>query len=158
MSAWVLLAHVAVAFWFVAGLVGRDVTLAMARRSDRIDVVSALAVLAGRFDRWMVIPGSMAVLILGILTASARGVSFTAAESRWLPLALLLFLSMIPLVPLVFVPRGKVFDAALAQAQEVGGVTPELTAAFSDRAVLGARMYERIAVSLIIVLMVVKPF
>jgi Predicted integral membrane protein (DUF2269) len=158
LSAWVLLAHVAAAFWFVAGLIGRDVTLAMVRRSDRIEVVTALSELAGRFDRWMVIPGSIAVLILGLLTTWARGLSFTSAGNRWLPLALVIFLSIIPLVPFVFVPKGKVFDAALAEAQAEGSVTPELTASLEDRAVLGARMYERVAVAVVIVLMVVKPF
>jgi Predicted integral membrane protein (DUF2269) len=158
LSAWVLLTHVGAAFWFVAGLIGRDVTLAMIRRSDRIEVVTALSELAGRFDRWMVIPGSIAVLILGLLTAWARGLSFTSVGNRWLPLALVIFISIIPLVPFVFVPKGKVFDAALADAQAGGSVTPELTASLEDRAVLAARTYERVAVALVIVLMVVKPF
>ena len=50
MELWILL-HVATAFWFVAGLVGRDVTLARARRGVDISIVRSLADLAGVFDR-----------------------------------------------------------------------------------------------------------
>jgi hypothetical protein len=63
-----------------------------------------------------------------------------------------------PLVPLVFLPRGKVFDAALADAEAAGEVTPALTAAFHDPAVAAARWYELGVVAAIIVLMVTKPF
>jgi hypothetical protein len=56
------------------------------------------------------------------------------------------------------VPRGKVFEAALGDAATVGEVTPALRAAFADRAVAGARWYERIVVAVVIVLMVTKPF
>ena len=78
-------------------------------------------------------------------------------ESR-LCLALVVLATMIPLVPLVFLPRGKVFDAALADAEAAGEVTPALTAAFHDPAVAAARWYELGVVAAIIVLMVTKPF
>jgi len=51
-----------------------------------------------------------------------------------------------------------VIGRALAEAQERGEVTPELTAAFNDRAVAFARNYELAVIALIIVLMVTKPF
>jgi hypothetical protein len=71
--------------------------------------------------------------------------------------ALILYLSLIPLVPLVFLPRGKIFEAAMADAEAAGQVTPALRAALDDRAVWGARWFERIVVAVIIVLMVTKP-
>jgi hypothetical protein len=71
-SGWVVLLHVAVAFWFVAGLPGRNLTLARARSSRRIGSVDELVELAGRFDRLMVIPGSLAVLLLGLLAFVPR--------------------------------------------------------------------------------------
>ena len=55
-------------------------------------------------------------------------------------------------------PRGKAFDAALADAETAGHVTPELTAAFHDPVVAAARWYEVAVVTFIIVLMVTKPF
>ena len=157
MELWVLL-HVATAFWFVAGLVGRDLSLARARGASDISVVRTLADLAGVFDRFMVTPGSVAVLLLGFATALSQGRSFTGNGDRWMIASLLLYLSIAPLIPLVYIPKGKAFDAALASAEARGEVTAELTAAFSDRAVRATRMYERLVVALIIVLMVTQPF
>ena len=72
--------------------------------------------------------------------------------------ALISFLTMIPLVPLVFLPRGKVFEAALSEAVAAGEATAGLRAAFADPAVAAARRYERIVVAVIIVPMVTRPF
>ena len=84
MARWVVLVHVAVAFWFVAGLVGRDLTLARARASDQLGPAAALVELAGRFERLMVIPGSFAVLVLGLLAAWATDRPFTGPGNGWL--------------------------------------------------------------------------
>lgn len=157
MELWILL-HVATAFWFVAGLVGRDLSLARARGASDISVVRTLADLAGVFDRFMVTPGSMAVLALGIATALSQGRSFTGEGDGWMLASLLLYLSIGPLIPLVYIPKGKAFDAALTSAEARGAVTEELTSAFSDPVVRATRMYERIVVALIIVLMVTQPF
>jgi hypothetical protein len=62
------------------------------------------------------------------------------------------------LVPLVFVPRGRVFEGALEDARTHGQVTPELSAAFRDRAVWAARTTEVLVVAFVIALMVLKPF
>ena len=67
MSRWVVLLHVAVAFWFVAGLIGRNLTLARARSRQQVRLVAELVGLAGRFERLMVVPGSFAVLLLGLV-------------------------------------------------------------------------------------------
>jgi hypothetical protein len=155
MEWWVLL-HVATAFWFVAGLAGRDVSITRAGRATDIASVQALTGVAGVFDRFFVVPGSIAVLIAGLIAMVATDLSL--GEQTWLLVALILFLTIIPLVPLVFLPRGKVFEAALADAVAAGEVTPGLRAAFADRAVAGARWYERIVVAVIMVLMVTKPF
>ena len=155
MEWWVLL-HVATAFWFVAGLAGRDVSITRAARATDIASVQALTGAAGVFDRFFVIPGSIAVLVAGLIAMVATDLSL--GDQTWLLVALVLFLTIIPLVPLVFVPRGKVFEAALGGAVAAGEVTPGLRAAFADRAVAGARWYERIVVAVIIVLMVTKPF
>jgi len=46
---WVVFLHVASAFWFVGGLIGRWLALARARTTANIAMVSELAELAGRF-------------------------------------------------------------------------------------------------------------
>jgi uncharacterized membrane protein len=155
MEWWVLL-HVATAFWFVAGLAGRDVLMTRARAATDMTSVRSLTEAAGVFDRFFVIPGSMAVPLAGLITAFAQHLSF--AHETWLLVSLILYLSLIPLVPLVFVPRGKIFEAAMEEAEAGGEVTPSLRTAFDDRAVLGARWFERIVVAVIVVLMVTKPF
>jgi hypothetical protein len=158
LSEWVVLLHVVIAFWFVAGLIGRDVTLGKARSTPDVRVVGELVELAGRFERLMVIPGSIAVLVAGLLAAWAEHRPLAGNGNGWLLLSLILFLSTIPLVPLVFLPRGRVFEAALATAKAQGTVTPELAAAFHDRAVAAARTYEIVVIAAIVALMVVKPF
>lgn len=158
MDRWVVFLHVAIAFWFVGGLIGRTLTLARARSSEDIDAVSLLTDLAGRFENLMVIPGSIAVFVAGLLAAWAEGIPLWGPGSGWLALALILFLSTLPLVPLIFLPRGKVFGASLADAQAQGKVTPALTEAFHDPAVAFARNYETVAIAVIVALMVVKPF
>jgi hypothetical protein len=70
---WIVLLHVLAAFWFVGGLLGRDVTLGRARHSRDIDVVAELVSLAGIFERSMVQPGSIAVLVGGVSAVWARG-------------------------------------------------------------------------------------
>jgi hypothetical protein len=157
-SEWVVLAHVLSAFWFVAGLVGRDVTLGKARRTHEVGAVAELAELAGRFDRLMVVPGSMAVFVLGLLTVWVQGRPLTGTGNWWLLTSLLLYLSLMPLIPLVFLPRGRIFELALTDAVERGEVTSGLTAAFDDKAVRATRRYEWIMVTAVIVLMVTKPF
>jgi hypothetical protein len=63
-----------------------------------------------------------------------------------------------PLVPLIFLPRGRAFAAALDDARQRGSVTPELTAAFHDPMVAFARTYEIVVIAIVIALMILKPF
>jgi len=72
-SEWVVLLHVAVSFWFVAGLLGRNVTMARARSANDVSTLVELVDLSGRFERLMVIPGSFAVVVAGLLAAWAEG-------------------------------------------------------------------------------------
>ena len=150
--------HVASAFWFVAGLVGRNVLLGLARRSEDLARVRTLVEVAGPFERFMVQPGSAVVLVLGILTMWAQGLPFWDDGTRWVTVSLIAFLSLIPLVPLVFLPRGRAFEAALADSIASGRITPALSTAFHDPAVAAARWYEIAVVAFVVFLMVAKPF
>ena len=152
------LLHVISGFLLVAGIIGRNVLLSRARRSADISAIQDLVDAARPFERFMVIPGSFAVLSLGILTWWAQRLPVWQSGSRWVTVSLIAFLSIIPLVPLVFAPKGRKFDAALASAIRDGRVTPELSAALRDPLVAGARTYEVVIVSIVILLMVTKPF
>jgi predicted integral membrane protein DUF2269 len=157
-SEWVVLLHVAVAFWFVAGLLGRNVTMARARSANDLSTLVELVDLSGRFERLMVIPGSFGVLVLGLLAAWAEGQPLAGTDDWWLLTSLILFVGLGVLVPTVFLPRGKVFEGALEQARQRGEVTPELRAALRDPAVRNARAAEIVVVAVIVALMVTKPF
>ena len=152
---WIVLVHVLTAFAFVAGLIGRDVTIAQARRSSDLASVTDLLEVANRFDTIVKI-GSVAVLVFGIV-AMVVG-DLTLADNGWLIASIALYLALGLLVPIVFLPRGRIFDRALVDAKACGQVTAELTAAFHDRAVALARNAEFVVVVVIIGLMVLKPF
>ncbi len=152
---WAVLLHVLTAFAFVAGLVGRDVAIAQARRSNDLASITTLLVVAHRFDS-IVKVGSITVLVFGVVAMVVGDLSL--ADNGWLVASIALFAAVGLLVPTVFLPRGKVFERALADARRRGDVTPELTAAFRDRAVSLARNAELVIVVVIIGLMVLKPF
>jgi uncharacterized membrane protein len=154
-------AHAVLGIWIVAALVGRWVTLGQAARTTDITAVHTLLRLSDRFER-MVVRIPPVVLILGIGTAIAQGRPFLGplqgGSVDWLLVSLVLYLSIIPLIPLIFIPRGRVFGAALTDADASGTVTPGLTAAFRDRVVLAAHLYEFAAIIAVFVLMITKPF
>ena len=153
--------HALVGIWFVAGLIGRWMTLAQAARATDVGSLRTMLGLSARFER-IVVVGSTIVLILGIATAIAQGRPFLGplqgARIDWLFVALLLYLSILPLIPLVFIPRGRRFEAALHDATARGEITDALRAAFADPITRAAHVYELGAVLLVLVLMIGKPF
>ena len=158
MNSVLLLLHVLSAFWFVTGLFARNLTLSRAARSERIDTLQQFLDLSGTFEKKMVIPGSQAVLAFGVILVFSSGYRFAGAGSNWILVSLILFATVALLVPAVFLPKGKQFDRLLVEATKRGEVTPELKAAFADRAVRRAHIWEIGVVVAIIVLMVTKPF
>jgi len=156
---WSLLAtllHVVVAVIFVAGLVGRWILLTRAARAEHVETSFLLTQAASPFER-LVILFSQLVLPTGLLAAWARGYPWIGFGTPWIVLAIVLSLSVLPLVYFVLVPRGKVFEAAMNDARQRGSWTAELRAAFADPVVALARRWELVAVALVLTLMVLKP-
>jgi len=155
------LVHALVGVWFMAGLIGRWVTLGQAARATDIHALRAMLVVSGQFE-WQVRVSSLLVLILGIATAVAQGRPFLGplqnAGVDWLFVSLALYLSVLPLIPLVFLPRGRRFEAALVDASAVGIVTDRLRAAFREPVVFAAHVYELGVMVVILGLMIAKPF
>lgn len=158
LTSFVVFLHVAAAFLLVAGLVGRNILLWQARGSDDIGRIQGLLRASAPFERVLVIPFSFVVPVLGILAWWQEGLPFWGEGTKWVTVSLLLFLTIIPLVPLIFLPKEKVFDAAFTQAVEAGRITPALTAALHDPVVDAAHVYELAIVTVVILLMVTKPF
>jgi Predicted integral membrane protein (DUF2269) len=150
--------HVVSAFMFVTGIVGRDIILGRARRAGDVGKVKDLVETAAPFERFFAIPGSFLVLLFGILTWWAQDIPVWDEGTRWVTVSLIVFLTNVPLIPLIFIPRGKVFDAALVSAVPSGRITSELSAALRDPAVAMARWWEVGTIAVVLLLMVTKPF
>jgi Predicted integral membrane protein (DUF2269) len=145
----------------IVGLFGRWMVLAAAERAETPAQMRLLTRAASPFES-LVIVGSLVVFILGVLAAWSAGLPllgpFVGAGVNWLFVSLVLYLSILPLVPLVFLPRGRVFDAALDEAEAAGVVTDQLRRAWNDPVVRAAHIYELTAVTIVLVLMLTKPF
>jgi uncharacterized membrane protein len=155
------LLHVASAMWLVGGLFARFLALTAASRSGEIRTTQALTELAGKFENRMVIPASISLLVTGILAAVLGGFPLLGPVQSgpwWLLVSLVLYFASIVLVPTVFLPRGRIFGAALDDAVARNEVTPGLQAAFADRVVARSHWAEFIGIAVIVVLMVLKPF
>jgi uncharacterized membrane protein len=158
LALWMKFLHIVVAFAFVAGLIGRNIIIRQAARSSDIGTVTMLLGLSGRFENYLVIPFSIAILPAGLLTMWAEDLPFVESGAYWLITSLVVYVGLIVLVPTIFLPRGKAFGATLAAAQQQGTVTPELKEGFRDPAVAFARTAEVVGVAFITALMVLKPF
>jgi predicted integral membrane protein DUF2269 len=161
---WLRLVHALTGILLVAGLLGRWVALSQAERAAQegeLPTVRGLLRASNVFER-IVIPSSLAVLVLGVLTAWSFGYpllgSLQGRGGNWLPISLLLYLSTIPLVPLIFLPKGRRFEAALEEAVATSRITPALVAAFEDGQVRAAHIYEFAVVAVVLILMLSRPF
>lgn len=157
------LLHVLAAFWFLSGLVGRDFAFWRAGKATSVQAVQALLQISDFFERYAVIPVSMAVFLFGlIVTFMQKWPLFGFLQGspiNWLLLSFILFLGIsLAIGPLRLVPRRKQRSKALEEALVQKTITPELTATLNDPVVLRFRMIELGIVVLIIILMVTKPF
>jgi hypothetical protein len=154
--------HIVAAIWLVSGLLARWMAYGQARRAGDIQSASALLGLSDRYERLMVIPGSQAVIVLGLLTAWLQGQpllgALQGARSNWLFVSLVLSLAIIPIVAFVLIPRRRQRLASLAAAVAQRAMTPELRAALDDHVVVRARTAEALIVAAVFALMVLKPF
>jgi hypothetical protein len=110
----------------------------------------------------MVIPGNLTVIVFGVILGWITGapiLGFLQGASRnWLLTSNILLLIGAVNVPLVFLPRGKLFDVALKDALAKGQITSELRAHINDPVVRNAHILELSALAVIVILMVFKPF
>jgi Predicted integral membrane protein (DUF2269) len=151
------LAHVLAAFALVTGFAGRWILLTRAARTTDVEAQHLLAEAAAPFERSVQV-SSIVVIVLGLATAWAQGYAWLGLTTGWMLLAVLLIVPMIAAVPLVFIPRGRRFEAEMAAARAAGLVTDGLRRAWADPAVALARRYELAATAIIVALMVLKPF
>ena len=154
--------HVASAMWFIGGILARQIVRAYAKRTDDVRRFAALTEAAGRIESTMVIPGNMAVIIFGVilgLLIKAPILGFLQGDARnWLLVSNILLLLGFLNVPLVFLPKGRLFDAALKDALAKGQMTPDLRLHINDPVVRMAHWFELTAMLVVVFLMVFRPF
>ena len=114
------------------------------------------------FDRRAVQPSTLLVLATGLAAAGLRGhriFAFLRGEGPvWPFAALLIYLSIIPVIVFVFLPKGRVYREALSEAEARGEVTARLRGAIADPVVMAARGYEFVMIAVLVFLMVAMPF
>lgn len=155
------LCHELMAIWFIGGILGRQLVRAQARSSNNLKEFTRLSQVANRFEALMVIPGNLLVIGFGVLVGWWGGWPIfgflQGASANWLLLSNLLLVAGFFIVPLIYLPRGKVFDQALKEAQAAGQMTPALLATLDDPVVNWAHQGESIGLVVIMALMVLKP-
>lgn len=156
-----VLGHAVLGILFFCGLVGRGIILALAERAETIAGMRTLTKAAAPFE-WLVIRVGSVAILLGVAVAIVEGRPFLGplqgGRIDWLFTSVVLLLTVAPLPPLVFLPRGRVFDAALEDAANQGHVTAELRAAWRDPITRAAHAWELIVLTTVLVLMLAKPF
>lgn len=110
----------------------------------------------------MVIPGNFATILFGVIFAvmiKAPIFGFLqGADKNWLLLTNVLLVLGSLNVPLVFLPRGKMYEKLLTDAIQKGEVTLELKTHLDDKLVKAAHQFEILMLVVIVLLMVFKPF
>ncbi|MEW6401891.1 MAG: DUF2269 family protein [Chloroflexota bacterium] len=154
--------HIATAIWFIGGLVARQIVRSHAKRTDDIHRFAAFREAAERVERTMVMPGSVAVVVVGIFLGFITGAPILGvlqgAPKNWLLVSNLLILMAFLFVPLIFLPWRKKYNLALTDALAKGQITPELRAHVDDVTVRLAHWFELGSTILVVFLMVFKPF
>jgi len=94
----------------------------------------------------------------GEMNSTVNAALILQAGVNWLLVSLALFLSGVPMVIFLLIPRSRQRAAALDVAVAQGSFTPDLRAALRDRVVIGSRAAELAIVFAVLVLMVLRPF
>lgn len=157
------LMHVLAAFWMISGVVGRDLAFWWAGRATHVQAVHALLRASDFFERYAVIPVSMAVLLFGlIVTWMQKWPLFgflQGSPTNWLLVSFILFVGISALIaPLGLVARRKERTHAMEESLAQGSITPRLVTALHDKVVTRFRAAELAVLVVIIILMVMKPF
>ena len=154
--------HIVTAMMFVGGIFARQLVRAYAKKMDDVHIFAALSQAAGRVENFMIIPGNLAVIVLGVILALMSGYPIfgflQGASQNWLLVSNILLVLGLLIVPTVFIPRGKKFEPVLQAALVEGRMTAELRSALEDKVVKLAHLYEEVAVVMVVGLMVFKPF
>lgn len=155
------LAHALAGVAFMAGIVGNWFVIGFARRADTLEAMRLYLRAAEPFGK-LLTGGGITLTILGIAAAISLGRPLfgplQGGSADWLFVANLLMLPLLAAVALVYPRVGRRIRAAIKDAEERGSLTPELATAWADPRLRAARTYEAVAVTIVLGLMIAKPF
>jgi hypothetical protein len=155
------LAHAFAGVAFMAGLVGRWLIIGAAKRAESLVAVHVLLRAAGPFGI-LLTGGGISVTVLGLATALSFGRPlFGPLQGHvpdWLFVSNLLMLPIFVFLVAVYPRAGRRIQGALEDADARGTLTPELAIAWADPRLRFARTYEFVAVTIVLGLMIAKPF
>lgn len=154
--------HIVSAITFIGGVFARQALRSLAEKTDDVRDFVALSQAVGRIENVMVIPGTLGVILFGVILARITGIPmfgvFQGASTNWLLVALILLIVDFLPVPAVFAHRGKQFDLALKDALAQGRVTPQLHMELDNKIIRFIYHTQLVLPIVIVVLMVFKPF
>jgi uncharacterized membrane protein len=154
--------HIFGSIVFIGGILARQAVRMQGKKSTDIHTLAVYFSVAGKIESLMVIPGNMIVIIFGVILAiMVRAPIFgflQGSSQNWLLVTNILLIVAGLNVPLIFLPRGKIFDRLMDDALTRGEVTRELKAHLDDKVVKAAHIFEIVSLIIIVILMVFKPF
>jgi uncharacterized membrane protein len=154
--------HIVAVIMCVGGLFARQLVRQHAKKTNDVQLFATFSQAAGKIENTMVIPGMMAIMLLGVILALIGGSPILGflqgAPQNWLLVSNILLIGILVIIPTVLIPRGKKFEPILQAALAKGQITSELRAAMNDTTVNLAHRYEEVALIVIVALMVLKPF
>ena len=154
--------HILSSIVFIGGIFARQAVRAIGKKASGIHELQAYFSAAGVIEKFMVIPGNMAVIVFGVILAilvKAPIFGFLqGAPQNWLLVTNIMLVGGGLMVPLIFLPRGEIFDRLMEDALAKGEITHELRTHLEENVVKTAHFVESSLVVVIVILMVFKPF
>ena len=155
------LAHALAGVVFVSGMVGHWIVTGFIRRADSLGAMQVLVRTARPFGMLLTV-GGITLTLTGVATAIALGRPMLGplqgGHVDWMFVSVLLMLPLFINLAAVYPRKGRVIQVALNHAAAQGALTPALVAAWNDPILRAARTYELVAVTIVLILMIAKPF
>lgn len=156
------LLHILAGFALVGGEIGRGLAFRRAKQATDVKIVAEMLQLSNFMTSKLVSMGGGLTVLLGLVTAWVQGWPILGflqgGATNWVLAALALYIVIMLMVALLFIPRGKAIGQTIGPAMAEGKITPALTTALNDNILNKGFIVQDVLILLIIILMVLKPF
>lgn len=154
--------HILGALLLIGGVLARQLVRSRIRQvADRVAFIELVRA-ASLIDQRLVIPGSILVLLVGLLLAWMTGAPvlgfLQGASQNWLLVSNVLILAGMFIVVRLFIPLRKRLETWIEHSEVNDNVPVELLEALQRRRLRLAYLLESLSLLVIVALMVFKPF